>query len=78
MKKNNLPAPVNERPRPLWGEILNFSRKKYILAFILVLLGLLGIVVPVIPGLLLLLFAAALLKPGLMKKVRAKLNNLFK
>jgi hypothetical protein len=77
MKKSNLPAKFKEKS-PLWGDILKFSRKKYGLAFLLVLIGLLGIVVPIIPGLLFFLFAVALFKPGLMAKVRAKLNSLFK
>ncbi|KAA3611315.1 MAG: hypothetical protein D8M58_15220 [Calditrichaeota bacterium] len=78
MEKNNLPTPFKEKSRPLWDDILKFSRKKYGWAFLLILIGLFGLVIPVIPGLLLFLFAAALLKPGLMAKVRAKLNSLFK
>ena len=78
MEKNNLPVQFKKKSRPLWDDILKFSRKKYGLALILILIGLLGIVVPVIPGLLLILFAVALLKPGLMAKVRARLNSLFK
>ncbi len=78
MEKKNLPVHFKEKTRPLWDEILKFSRKKYGLAFILVLIGLLGIIVPVIPGLLFIFFAVALLKPGLMVKVREKLNSFFK
>jgi len=77
MEKKNLPVQL-KKSRPLWDDILKFSRKKYGWAIILVLIGLLGIVIPVIPGLLFILFAVALLKPGLMAKVRAKLNSLFK
>ena len=77
MKKQNLPIPF-KGTRPLWDDILKFSRKKYGWAFVLILIGLLGIVIPVIPGLLFILFAIALLKPGLMTKVRAKLHSLFK
>ena len=78
MENKKLPVQHREKSRPLWDDILKFSRKKYGLAFILILIGLFGLVIPVIPGLLLFLFAAALLKPGLMTKVRAKLNSLFK
>lgn len=78
MKKNNLPVKIKDKSRPLWNDILKFSRKKFSLAFILVLIGLLGIVIPVIPGFLFIFFAVALFKPGLMAKVRARINSLFK
>ena len=78
MDKDKIPVEYSKKSKPLWDEILTFSRKKYGLAFILVLVGLLGIVVPIIPGILLILFAVALLKPGLMVKVRSKLKSIFK
>ncbi|MCB0281431.1 MAG: hypothetical protein H6627_06580 [Calditrichae bacterium] len=64
--------------RPLWEDILKFSKGKYYLAIILVLVGLLGLVVPIIPGLLLILMAIALFKTGLMAKIRKKINSVFK
>ena len=59
MKKKNLPVKIKDKSRPLWNDILKFSRKKFSLAFILVLIGLLGIVIPVIPGFLFIFFAVA-------------------
>ena len=72
MEKQNLPVPVREKDRdhPLWEEILRFSKNKYLLALILVLTGLLGVVVPVIPGILLFLLAIALLRKGMMSRLR--------
>jgi len=55
---------------PLWEDILRFSKNKYLLALSLVLIGLLGIIVPVIPGILLFLLALALLKKGMMPRLR--------
>lgn len=69
---------AEEKQRPLWEDILKFSKGKYTLAFILVMFGLLGLIIPVIPGLLLLLMAVALFKPGLMTKIRRKLNAVLK
>jgi uncharacterized protein YqgC (DUF456 family) len=49
--------------QPLWQDIVRFSRDKYKFAFVLVLLGIIGLVIPVIPGLLLILGAVFLIKP---------------
>lgn len=77
MKKENLEVQVQEQNNPLWKEILRFSRRKYGMALILVLIGVLGFVIPVIPGILLILFALALVKPGLMVKIRSRFNSFF-
>ena len=77
MEKKNLPVQTNKRSNPLWEEIKRFSKQKYSLAIILVLVGVLGIIIPVIPGLLLILLAVALFKKGLMAKIMAKINSLF-
>ncbi len=74
----SLPVPTDEDPKPLWEEIKRFSRKKYGWAFLLLLLALLGIVVPVIPGLLFLLLAVALFRPGLMGKIRRWMDKFWK
>ncbi len=72
MEKQNLPVPVRkkERTRFLWEDILRFSKNKYLTAVILILIGLLGVVVPVIPGLLLFLLALALVRKGMMTRLR--------
>jgi len=76
MDEKNLPVSHTNK-QPLWKDVLKFSRRKYGLAAILVLLGLLGLIIPVIPGLLFILMAIALFKPGLMSKIRSKLKSFF-
>ncbi len=61
--------------KPLWNEILNFSKNKYITALILVLIGLLGIIIPIIPGILLFVIAVALLRKGTMQKLRRRFRS---
>ena len=75
MEKKNLPTPYTQKSIPLWEDIKKFSSNKYSLALILVLIGLLGIVIPIIPGILFFLFAIALFKPGLMAKIRSKIKS---
>ncbi len=74
----SLPVPTDDDPRPLWENIRRFSRQKYGWAVVLVLLALLGIVIPVMPGLLFLLLAVALFRPGLMRKIRIWMNKIWK
>jgi preprotein translocase subunit Sss1 len=78
MENNNLPVQIKKQSNPLWKEILKFSRRKYGLAILLLFIGLLGFLIPVIPGVLLIIFAVALVKPGMMQKLRAKMNSIFK
>jgi len=59
----------------LWEEILRFKKYKIQLMILLVVIGGLGLLVPIIPGLLFLLLALALFKPGLMKKIRSQLRE---
>jgi uncharacterized protein YqgC (DUF456 family) len=49
--------------QPLWQDIVRFSRHKYKFVFALVILGLVGLVIPIIPGMLLLLAAIFIIKP---------------
>ncbi len=60
---------------PLWEDILKFRKNKLVLAVSLVLIGLTGIVVPIVPGLLLFILAIALFKKGWMQKIRSRLNR---
>jgi len=76
MEERNLPTPFKEN-NPLWEDIKKFSGNKYSLATVLVLIGLMGIIIPVIPGVLFFLFAIALFKPGLMTKIRSKIKSVF-
>ena len=75
MTDNNLPKPYNNNRQPLWLDIKKFSGNKYGLALILLLLALLGIFIPVFPGILFFLLAVALFKPGLMSKIRSKIKS---
>ncbi len=72
-----VPIPSKNK-HPLLDDILRFKKSKGILAFILVFIGLIGLVIPVIPGLLFFLLAVALFKPGLMAKIRQKLKKIIK
>ena len=49
--------------KPLWEDIVEFARKKKWLAAALIIIGLFGLIVPIIPGLLLIGVAVFLLKP---------------
>lgn len=77
MEKTKIPVISTIEPNPLWEKIRKFSRRKYGLAVLLVFIGMLGLIIPVIPGLLLIVFAVALFKPGLMAKIRKKINSIF-
>ena len=61
-------------PQPLWEDILRFSRHKYKFASALIILGVLGLVIPVIPGILLILGAVFLLKPEWYHKFKKFFN----
>ena len=49
--------------KPLWQEIKSFSRKKYWIAALLILLGIPGLILPIIPGLLFIGIAVYIIKP---------------
>ncbi len=76
-KERNLPQKTGAPRKELWKDIHHFSRRKYYWAVALILVGLLGFIIPVIPGLLLIAFAVALLKPGLMARLRRRLKHWF-
>jgi uncharacterized membrane protein YbaN (DUF454 family) len=48
---------------PLWQDIIEFSRNKIKLAIGFIILGILGLILPIIPGFLLLAVGLFLLKP---------------
>jgi uncharacterized protein YqgC (DUF456 family) len=50
--------------KPLWQDILQFSRRKTKMAVGFILIGILGLALPIIPGLLLLTVGVFLIKPG--------------
>ena len=63
-----------ENKKPLWEEIKNFSRHKYKWAVLLIVLGVLGLALPVIPGILLLAIGLYILKPEWYDKLKKKFN----
>ena len=65
--------PTNkEDKKPLWHDIRKFSKNKYFFAIFLLLLALLGILVPIIPGIIFFILAIALLRKGWMSKIRTR------
>ncbi len=60
--------------KPLWYDIIKFSGQKIGLIIGLIFLGLLGLVLPVIPGLLLLGIAVFLIKPEWYDKFKKRLR----
>ncbi len=59
-----------DNDQSLYDEIAKFRRRRWWWAFLLVLVAATGLVIPIVPGALLLLFALALIRPGLMAKLR--------
>lgn len=49
--------------RPLWEDILKFHKNRISLGIILVILGAFGLLIPILPGLLVILLGLALLAP---------------
>jgi hypothetical protein len=72
---NNLPGKNNnDQKNPLWEDILKFSKNKYILAALLILISLTGIIIPIIPGIFLFIIAVALLRKGWMANIRNRIR----
>jgi hypothetical protein len=59
-----------DKSNPLWQDIIAFSRNKSKIAGGLIIVGILGLVLPVIPGALFLAVGIFLLKPEWYEKVR--------
>ena len=59
----------NEK-KPLWEEIVDFTKSKNKLAVALIALGLIGLVLPILPGVLLILVGIYLLKPEWIEKIK--------
>ena len=55
---------------PLWMDIIEFSRNRIKFAIGFILLGILGLVLPVIPGILLLSVGIFLVKPQWYESIR--------
>ncbi len=63
-------AEIMQEKQPLWPSIIKFSGQKIWLAILFVIIGLFGIVLPVIPGLLFLAAAVLLIKPEWYEKLK--------
>ena len=61
---------MDEEKKPLWEEIVDFTKSKNKLAVSLIVIGLLGLVLPILPGLLLVAVGVYLLKPEWAEKVK--------
>ncbi len=61
---------MNEEKKPLWEEIVDFTKSKNKLAAVLIGIGVLGLILPIIPGLLLIAVGIYLLKPEWADKVK--------
>ncbi|MBD3223886.1 MAG: hypothetical protein GF313_04105 [Caldithrix sp.] len=61
--------------KPLFEDIKRFGRQKYGLAIILVIFGVLGLILPIIPGIALLLLAVGLFKKNWLTAVRRRMKN---
>ncbi len=59
----------------LWEDIARFSKNKYKIAAAFIIVGLSGLILPVIPGLLLLTVGIFILKPEWFAKLRDKLRQ---
>jgi len=59
-----------DRKSDLLGEIKAFRKKKILFVIVLVLLGMLGAIIPIIPGTLFIILAIALVRRGWMEKIR--------
>ena len=56
--------------KTLYDEIAKFRKRRILWAIVLMLISTTGIIIPIVPGTLLFLFALALVRPGLMAKLR--------
>ena len=64
----------SENKKPLWEEIRKFSKTKYFIAFALILLAIVGIILPIIPGIIFIILAIALFRKGWMSKIRNRVR----
>lgn len=62
--------------KPLWQEILAFSKHKFKTGILLIILGLLGLMLPVIPGVLLIGLGIFFLKPEWYEKIKSRIGNI--
>jgi len=61
--------------RPLWEDILKFHKNRISLGIVLVILGVFGLLIPILPGLFVILLGLALLAPDKFGSVLDWLKN---
>ncbi|HES58933.1 MAG: hypothetical protein JW956_03560 [Calditrichaceae bacterium] len=71
---NKSDSPEPENKKALWEDIRQFSKTKYFIAVALILLAALGLIVPIIPGIIFIILAIALFKKGWMSKIRSRIR----
>lgn len=69
---SHLPVRQKKQGPPLWEQILDFKKNKIIWAIVLLIIAALGIVIPIIPGILIVILIIALFKKGWMEKLRSR------
>jgi hypothetical protein len=62
---------MDEEKKPLWEEIVDFTKSKNKLAVTLIAIGVLGLILPIIPGLLMIAVGIYLLKPEWIEGIKA-------
>ena len=60
---------------PLWEDILDFHKNRQLLGIVLVVLGAAGLLLPILPGLLVIILGLALLAPDKVGSVLNWLRN---
>ena len=61
--------------KPLWQDIMSYTRNKNKIAVVLIIIGILGLVLPVLPGILLIAFGLFILKPEWVDKLRERVKG---
>ena len=66
---------MESHKKPLWQDILSYTRSKNKIAVALIIIGVLGLALPVLPGVLLIVIGLLILKPEWADKLKQKLRN---
>jgi uncharacterized protein YqgC (DUF456 family) len=64
-----------EKKKPLWEDIIAYTSSKNKLGLGLILLGLIGLILPLIPGILLVALGVLILKPEWYEVLKKKLKS---
>ena len=64
-----------ENKKPLWEDIIAFTRSKNKVGVGLIILGLMGLLLPIIPGILLVVAGIIILKPEWYERLKKKIKS---